>query len=228
MCSILEMNANLIQCVVVTERSWFSCCGFVVLDYFSSVCGCAFVSNEYVIFKYIHWNMSPIWWKWQDRQKKSIGTHCYEFMILLTSWTSAGLSSSQSCCCSVMVWTEIKLPFNPPPLHMTSPWCTSHRELSLVRCVFSSVTCSQSELLSSASTPTGQPVVKEWREREENVSMNGNMEERTLVMNKPKYWQIDPPHRSSPVLFSLSYVTNIIPSHQSCGAQKTKIWAKEM
>lgn len=163
--------------------------------------------------------MPLISWKLQDRQKKSVRTHCYEFTILLTSWTSAGLSSSQSCCCSVMVWTEIKLPFNPPPLHMTSLWCTSHRELSLVRCVFSSVTCSQSELLSSASTPTGQPVVKGVkREREENVSMNGNMEERTLVMNKPKYWQIDPPHRSSPdfyVLFSPSYVTNIIPSLQS-------------
>lgn len=69
-------------------------------------------------------------------------------------------------CFSVMVWTEIKLPFNPPPLHMTSLWCTSHRELSLVRCAFSCVTCSQSELLSSASTPTGQPVVERSEERE--------------------------------------------------------------
>lgn len=84
--------------------------------------------------------------------------------VLMTRWTSAGLLSSRSCCCSVMVWTEIKLPFNPPPLHMTSLWCTSHRELSLVHRVFSCVTCSQSELLSSASTPTGQPVV-EWVRR---------------------------------------------------------------
>lgn len=87
--------------------------------------------------------------------------------VLVTRWTSAGLLSSQSCCCSVMVWTEIKLPFNPPPLHMTSLWCTNRRELSLVHRVFSCVTCSQSELLSSASTPTGQPVVERVRRRGE-------------------------------------------------------------
>lgn len=156
--------------------------------------------------------MSPIWWKWQDRQKKSIGTHCYEFMILLTSWTSAGLSSSQSCCCSVMVWTEIKLPFNPPPLHMTSPWCTSHRELSLVRCVFSSVTCSQSELLSSASTPTGQPVVKEWRERERGECFyewkhggEDTCDEQTQILTD----------RPSPPLISCSFLSVLCNKHHS-------------
>lgn len=56
---------------------------------------------------------------------------------------------------SVMVWTEIKLPFNPPPLHMTSLWCTSRREPSLVRRVFSRVTCSQSEPLAQHPPPQG-------------------------------------------------------------------------
>lgn len=70
-------------------------------------------------------------------------------------------------------WCELRLssPFNPPPLHMTSLWCTSQRKPSLVRCVFSCVTCSLSELLGTASTPTGRPVVERvrTREREDDV-----------------------------------------------------------
>lgn len=54
-----------------------------------------------------------------------------------------------------MVWTEIKLPFNPPPLHMTSPWCRSQGKSSLVRRTISLVAGGQSEPAGSASTPNG-------------------------------------------------------------------------
>lgn len=96
-------------------------------------------------------------------------------------WVQFWFSSSR-----LMVWTEIKLPFNPPLLHMTSLWCTSRCPSSLAHHMFSSVTCSQSELLGSASASTGQPVVGE-----REVPMNGSMEEkgqtqiRTLTASSP-------------------------------------------
>lgn len=59
-----------------------------------------------------------------------------ELRILMTSSTSQTSPWSFYLVClvvaSVMVWTEIKLPFNPPPLHMTSLWCASNWELWLV------------------------------------------------------------------------------------------------
>lgn len=61
-------------------------------------------------------------WKHQSTSQDN----CEQFgpVLVLIQWVVA----------SVMVWTEIKLLFNPPPLHMTSPWCTSWCEPSLAGC----------------------------------------------------------------------------------------------
>lgn len=104
-------------------------------------------------------------------------------IILMTSWTSQTSPWSFYLVCLVvaivMVWTEIKLPFNPPPLHMTSLWCASYRELWLVH--ICSPLWPAANQNSSAQHPPPQGT--QWwnkgeSEREENVSMNGNMEER--------------------------------------------------
>lgn len=127
-----------------------------------------------------------------------------------------------------MVWTEIKLSFNPPPLHMTSLWCTSHRELPLVRRAFSCVTCSQSELLDSASTPTGLPVVERVRREREKGKCTGFLWMETWrrgTLNKPKYWHLATPHLPIAIFFPLSVVRCSL-SVFSCSTSRWKLRCK--
>lgn len=99
-------------------------------------------------------------------------------------------------------WCELRLSFPLILLRSTWPHCDARATENCHWCTECSSVWPAANQSSSAQhpPPQGRQWWNEWRgeerEKEENVSMNGNMKERTLVMSKPKYWELDP-HRPS-------------------------------
>lgn len=113
-------------------------------------------------------------------------------------------------------WCELRLSFPLILLRSTWPHCDARATENCHWCTECSPVWPAANQSSSAQhpPPQGSQWWNEWggekREKEENVSMNGNMEERTLVMSKPKYWELDPPHPSSLGLYLLSIYLYIL------------------